>query len=304
MASVLLTLSLLMATFRFQAAQAGKPTQENITNAMIIELHRLGLGDSVILEKIQSARCDFDTSLEGLKKLKAAGLSDAVLAAMVHASVAGFSSTDAATVTLPARDPDDPLAPHDPGIYYVEDGSGKSRLIRIEPTVYTQAKSGGFLASAMTYGIAKVKSKAVLSGSNAQHKIWSHRPTLYFYFDVQTSSLSNSGASYFYFNAATSPSEFLLARVGMKKNSRELVVGKSNAFGAQGGVEDSATRPFDSEKVAPGIFKVRPRADLPDGEYAFFYGGNGPTTAYGFHAPGLVGPAGSGKVFDFGIWSK
>ena len=36
-------------------------------------------------------------------------------------------------------------------------------MTQLEPSISSQSKSGGFLKSAMTYGIAKIKSKAVLS---------------------------------------------------------------------------------------------------------------------------------------------
>ncbi len=98
------------------------------------------------------------------------------------------------------------------------------------------------------------------------------------------------------YQVATSANEFLMVRTESKENSRELVVGQMNAFGAQGGVMDKAVHPFEFEKLDTGIYKVRPKADLPPGEYCFFYAGSAPMATYG-----LTGPAGGGKVFDFGV---
>ena len=44
-----------------------------LTNATIIELKELGLGENVVIEKIKASRCNFDVSINGLKQLKAAG---------------------------------------------------------------------------------------------------------------------------------------------------------------------------------------------------------------------------------------
>jgi hypothetical protein len=51
---------------------------------------------------------------------------------------------------------------------------------------------------------------------------------------------------------------------------------------------DKASRAFDYEKIAPGVYKVTPRVDLTDGEYGFYMGGG-------------AGPSGGAKIFDFGI---
>jgi hypothetical protein len=146
----------------------------------------------------------------------------------------------------------------------------------------------------MTYGIAKIKSKAVLANPNARLQINSPRPVFYFYFEVKNSGLSNSGNVYA--ASSTSPNEFVLVKMDQKKNGRELTVGQFSVFGAQSGTLDKYSRAFDYEKIAPGVFKVTPRADLPDGEYGFFYGGSTPVAGYGYFGAGV-----SPKIFDFGI---
>jgi S1-C subfamily serine protease len=55
-----------------------------LSNADVIEMVSIGLGDDVIIEKIQTATAlNFDTSVEGLKELKAGKVSDAVLKVML-----------------------------------------------------------------------------------------------------------------------------------------------------------------------------------------------------------------------------
>src|SRR5205085_11122870 len=128
----------------------------------------------------------------------------------------------------------------------------------------------------------------------ARLQISDPRPIFYFYFEVKSSGLSNSGNTWT--GSSTSPNEFVLVKMEEKDNSRELVVGQYNLFGAQSGTLDKYARPFDYEKVAPGVFKVTPRADLAGGEYGFFYGGSAPLATYGY-----FGPGGGPKIFDFGV---
>lgn len=77
-----------------------------MTNADVIQLTGLGLGDDVVIQKISNSRTvAFDTSIEGLQRLKAANVSAAVIKAMLvqqaqiaasspEASVSTFHSTD------------------------------------------------------------------------------------------------------------------------------------------------------------------------------------------------------------------
>ena len=60
----------------------------SLTNAAILKMHGMRLGSDVIVAKIQSSPCEFDTSPGALAKLKQAGLSDKVILAMVQAPLA------------------------------------------------------------------------------------------------------------------------------------------------------------------------------------------------------------------------
>lgn len=272
-----------------------KPGGEVLTNENVVSMTRAGLNASIIVSKIRASKTSFDTSTDELIRLKREKVADQVIDAMVQASsgaAAEASRVGAGDVTK--TDPNDPLAPHEAGIYLMQEAGGQRSMLQLEPSVYTQAKSGGMWKSAMTYGIAKVKSKAVLSNSDARLQVNTPQPVFYFYFEVKNSGLSNSGNTWT--GASTSPNEFVLVQMEEKKNSRELTVGQFNAFGAQSGTLDKYARAFDYEKVAPGVYKVTPRLPLTDGEYGFFYGGSAPIATYGY-----FGAAGGPKVFDFGV---
>jgi tetratricopeptide (TPR) repeat protein len=64
----------------------------SLTNNDIIKLVQARIADSIIIAKIKSSSCDFDTSTDALIKLKQTGVSDAVQQAMVEASTQSSSS--------------------------------------------------------------------------------------------------------------------------------------------------------------------------------------------------------------------
>jgi hypothetical protein len=47
-----------------------------------------------------------------------------------------------------------PMVPHPSGVYFIDAGS--SRLQRIDPTMSSQAKTGGIFGYALTMGIASM----------------------------------------------------------------------------------------------------------------------------------------------------
>jgi hypothetical protein len=56
-----------------------------LTNSDILDMYKSGLPQDVLVAKIKSSHCVFDTSPSQLTQLKAAGLADAVILAMVQA---------------------------------------------------------------------------------------------------------------------------------------------------------------------------------------------------------------------------
>jgi hypothetical protein len=70
------------------AAPAQGPAGANLTNDDVIKLAQEKLPDSVIIVKIKTSACSFDTTPDALVKLKHSGISDAVLQAMVEAPAA------------------------------------------------------------------------------------------------------------------------------------------------------------------------------------------------------------------------
>ncbi len=59
-----------------------------LKNKDVVELLKTGLSAEVVIAKIKTTACNFDTSPDALKQLKADGVADAVILAMVQAPVA------------------------------------------------------------------------------------------------------------------------------------------------------------------------------------------------------------------------
>ena len=297
MAKAFMTALLLINLPLITSAQEGAPSGgEVLTNEKVTTMAKAGLPASIIVNKIRASKTNFNTTTEELIRLQQSRVSAEIINAMVEASSTAStvtSRTGAGDVSK--TDPHDPVSAHEAGIYLWETKDGRQAMTQLEPSISSQSKSGGFLKSAMTYGIAKIKSKAVLSNRNARLQLATTRPVFYFYFEVKNAGLSNSGSIYSS-ASSSSPNEFVLVKMDQKKNGRELTVGQFSVFGAESGTLDKYSRPFDYEKLAPGVYKVTPRIDLDVGEYGFFYGGSTPIAGYGYYGAGM-----SPKIFDFGV---
>jgi hypothetical protein len=280
-----------------------------ITNQDILRMVQAGLGESVVLATIRTAPATrFDLSPDGLIALKKGGVSDAIVAVMIDPKAVPVPSTPAVAPALFTPAPVDtrarvdsatasPEIPRDPGIYLDKGRDGTHDLTALEPTVFSQGKTGGMFTSALTYGVKKVKMKAVTRGSAAGFHVTQRQPTFYFYFEAKGSGLGNTGGFSGWLAGATSPNEFVLARMTSTSKDRELVVGEWGAFGGNSGTRSKDTVDLQIEKLTGGVYRVRPAAALDPGEYCFFYAG-------GVSALGALGGGNAGKLFDFGIYDE
>jgi hypothetical protein len=266
--------------------------QQTMNNDAIVKMVKAGLSDSVVVATIQASPGQYDTSTSALVALKSAGVDDTVVAAMI-AKVAAPATTVAGTAAAAtSADPNNPDSPHEAGIWVYTQARSGPKMVELEPSVYSSGKTGGMFATAMTYGIAKTKTKAVIRDAHSNTRVSHPDAVFYFYFEKQEAGLSNASSP---FGGTSTPNEYVLLKFDVKGDTRETVVGKFNAYGASGGVDDKALVAFGFEKLRPGVYKVTPKAPLVPGEY-------------GFMSPGgavVAGPyastATSNRVFDFGV---
>jgi hypothetical protein len=266
------------------ATEESSSKSETINNAGIIELQGLNFGDSVIIEKIKTSKCNFDLTIDGLKQLKAAKVSDAVIQAMLAAKPGASPSSTSPAIeakeSLPVGDINDPLTRHDSGIWLYDETNGIKKMTQLASEPYSVQMGAGVFGSA---------TRAHLTTFAAKIQTASSRPVFYIYFGDENNDNFSS-------KAATTPDQMTLARMELKpkKQERNLIIGSVVIFnGVQSGVPVKFIVNKDSEKVALGVYKVVPSIDLIEGEYGFYL----PT------GEGLMSSTG-GKIYGFGVSQK
>ncbi len=261
---------------------------ETLNNDTIVSLIGAGLGQETIVAKIRNSTGTYDLSTEQLIALKQKGVSDAIIAAMLDASTKAQTQAAAAY----QNDSVDPKLPHASGVYVVADWLAPAKMIRLDSTTATQARTSNFFGAALTSGLSPLKIKTAVPNPSSKIKVRTARPIFYFYMDQAN---ANSGIGSLYFSSlgasVTSPSEFNIVRFAVKKGLREVTTGKATAFGGQKfGLVDKDKIVFATSDVLPGVFKVTLNVDMPKGEYGFVYSTGG----------GIGGGAVS-RVFDFTV---
>jgi hypothetical protein len=264
--------------------------QEAMTNDEVISLTKAGLASSIIIGKIRSSKGAFDTSTDGLIKLKQAGVGDDVVAAMFEANSGRSGSSTATTVSAASSgngDPNDPMSKHSYGIYLYEEKDGVRKMTQLQPNVSAQNRTGGGFTAAVTpFGLGKVKTKANLPGRTANLQLTTTSPVFYFYLDTSSGGLNTASG------IPSSPNEFTLVRFNQRSDNREVTIAKANSWGGKGGLSDEYVVPLKAEDMGNGVFKVTATADMKKGEYGFYLVNSGNSNVN----------AGIGsKFFDFGI---
>jgi hypothetical protein len=262
-------------------------TAKAMRNADVIALSAAGLPDEIIIAKIHSAPVtDFDTSLDGLKSLKAANVSNVILRAMIDPHAAQNPTTTAADTSSEAGtdSADDPLVPHPPGIYILASGrDGSILLAKLEHTVPKQEKTTGAFLSGITYGITKGHVKVVLDGAHAPVETPNSNPTFYIYIPEDNATFGGNSISV---------KDFALMKFDVKSGRREVSTVSISMWGASAGTDEKARQGFSSERVKPGIYKLTLLSPLSAGQYAFQQSGSQGSAS---------GQQNTGTYFDFGI---
>ncbi|HEX3384442.1 MAG TPA: hypothetical protein VHS53_04605, partial [Mucilaginibacter sp.] len=250
-----------------------------LTNAKVVSLFKAGLSKSVIETTIRNSQANFDVSTDAMIDLKKQGLPDEIIEAMVNKASSGNTSAST-TTSLNQSNTASPgsnnLSALDPGVYYYDESSGKQ--VQLDGSVFSQTKSGSGILTAISYGAAKTKQKAVLSGAQSNFKINSTKPVFYFIFPHNTNG--NNVNMLGWYGAASSPNEFLLVKFNIKGKGREVVTGSYGSYsGFSSGIDEANKVAFRYDKLSPGVYKVSLDSMLKDREYAFMFAGTATATA-------------------------
>lgn len=244
-----------------------------LTNADVVKMVEAGLPPEVVVGSIRQAKeRNFTLTPDALIDLKKKGVPDPVIGAMLNPapSPPAYPIVPGRfTVTPPTHsvNSNDPAQPHDPGIYLDAGEGANPRLVQLtEATVTGQSASGGW-TNAFTGGLTKMKANYQVRELRAERRTANPTPAFYVY-----------GAD---------PQDYALLRMKVKARDKEreftaMVMGLTGARAPKGDVEISA------EKVAEGIYRVKPATPLQPGEYCFAYATQGVALAaldFGVDAP-------------------
>jgi len=260
---------------------AAQELAKRLTNQDIIDMTTLGLSDDIIIAKIRSVSgadaVKFDTSIEGLKTLKAAHVSDAVIKVMLNPAPPPAPMVVAATpISSDAN-----LPPPEVGVYW-KDGPN---FVFIQGMAISQEKVGGRAGSMFTYGMRSEHWDATLNGSTSKNRVKDRRPIFYFYVaDGSTAS------------------DYTLIKLERKNDRREFQVGSfGGVTGGKAGVKKDKAIPFQSDHVGIRTYKITLASDMKPGEYAFFVGTGAQATMAESRGSARSGGSASGRVYDFSI---
>lgn len=259
-------------------------SQDTLTNKTIIELKAAGIAKSTILSMITATPGKFTTSVSDIIVLKKASVDEDVINAMIAKM---SKATPAPSIQDSTSGMVSIIQKLGTGIFCNDNDS--VHLKELEASVFSQSKTGSGILTAVTYGLAKTKSKMSVSGEHANLQLTSKRPVFYFSFTSEKKNFNDQMPVWF--ASATNPGEFLLVKFSSgKKNTREVAVGSMNSFeGTSSGIEDEHKISFKFKKLFPGIYEVYFEQDLPPGEYCFMY------------AAAMTGGTSSPRVYDFGL---
>jgi len=210
---------------------------EPLNNQDVIDMVGLELTEGVIVDKINAAPTTaFDTTVAGLKTLKASKVSDAIIRAMInaHGPYSGLANTRS----------HQEVVPEEVGVFYARE----SHLEQMEPEIVGW-QTGGLAKHYATLGMTK---------GHINGKVM--RPS---------SLLRLSCPLEFVVKApeGTSATEYQLLQLYVKGNRREFRAVTGGILHQSAGAERTALS-FNPEKIAPRTWRIRLQ-DLPAGEYGF-----------------------------------
>jgi hypothetical protein len=308
---VIVLATMLLGIVTFACAQAA-PTaaSSGLKVSDVQEMVQGGLSEELVIAALRKENHSFELSGLQMVQLKKVGFSDniikvmldpkaslassstpaltsgAVLGALSGAKPSGATPAAGVSEQAVAANANNPEAPHDSGIYLFTTGkNGQNEMVALE-RASTEGTKTGVLGMALTYGIVKGKTKAVIPGPRASIRVNEAKPVFYFYFEDKSAALGKAhglGAQ-----TVSNPNQFSMVRFDQKKSTREVVIGTVGFASASTGSEAKERVAFKSERVSPGVYKVVPDEDMKAGEYAFV-------------SASAAGAAGAADIFDFAV---
>lgn len=237
--------ALLLALSGMVLAQAPSASAAPLTNEDVVKMAKMGFGNDLIEAKInQAVTVNFKLEVDDLSKLKTAGVSQAVISAMLKRSSAGGGPATAG----PGPQPSMPYGA--PGYSDI----GRVKLITANGGNFDLRAIGGTIST--TFAYVTTLMHANFPGEKADVRIQDKRPTLVI-------KSPNSPKGHFY---------LVSAEVDSKDGTRSVKMGNSKFFGVKNvGAPDSDNQmPYDVVPEGTDTWRLTPTKDLKPGEYGLW----------------------------------
>jgi hypothetical protein len=225
---------------------ASKAAQAKMSNDSVIRMQKAGLSDDLIVQTIGTQPGQYTTDADALIALKAAGISDRVISAMVNRGRIQITGTDRPVILSDVNEV---------GVYY-KDRNGKWQPIEAE---IVHIKSGGFIKSTITDGIIKQDKNGHVEGRES--KLLLPRPIEFLVYTPDGVDIA----------------EYDLLRFRLNSTSREFRALTGGVFHSTGGAERDEV-PFKPVKTAPHTYQFTLGMDTPGAEYGILPPGTGNVT--------------------------
>lgn len=271
-------LKAVLAVLLFWASAAlsqSNSSTPDLTVDQVISMSQAGVSDNVILSLLRKNNHPFDLTPEKIIELKKDTVSEVVIQTMLDPkyvppqpqalTVTLSPSVNPSGATIPAGatvtgDPDDPLSPHDSGIYLFSQG----KMVELDRAAYQEQNVTAGITALITFGLAPTKLKAEIPGKQAEIQTADASPVFYFYFDDKPAGLGKSQLI-----RLSNPSQFVLLKLHIGKQNREITVGSVAIYGSSVGTDLKSRIPFKSHRVRSGLYKIMLDQPLKPGEYCF-----------------------------------
>jgi len=237
--------------------------KEVMTNASVIELVKLGLGEGVIIQKIRQSEPKFDTSTGGLSQLKAANVGDNIIMEMMSpgsTSNPGPAKTSGPATTAVVRPPSltDPLGTGQPttvdvsasGVVLI-DGDKRLDMKYSTPDSRTNSMLGAFVNP-----LHKSRVRAALKGNHANLRVSNTSPNFELLIDKDAN-----------------PSDVVaVVKLEPKAETREIEAMRAGITGVSSGYRKQDLIPITLEEAATNqgqkLYRIKLVNPLIPGEYA------------------------------------
>lgn len=247
------------------AQQTPSAQEPPLTNQDVVKMCKLGLGDDVVIAKInQAPQVQFQLDVDSLAALKEQGVSKAVIEAMLKRSSAAPAAPEprpgGSSAGLKALTGGE----EEEGVW-LQTSQGR---VRLESVLGDQSVTFAYMVSLIFLDFP---------GLQAQVRTSDRRPSI-----LVRMSKNPRGRVF-----------LVRAEPDKDDNVRSVKVGKASPFGRKSWNSPDAdwTIDCDFREVEPGLWQMTPKADLKPGEYGLLFRG------------GFLGTlaATQAELFDFGV---